>query len=500
MAYKLLSDETFSNEMAILNKNIARLSGHINGRDVTSFAQLSGYIRDGLAPTLFSVGDQFETEKVESLTASIGDSLGITSVNVDTPKFVSKLGILKSGVFKLTFDGATWSNSDSDLVSLDEYGITITGTPVKDDKIVITIGTSALSFDILDFDKCNTKAKNKNGIVLGLHEILAYNTIPFSAPQLLYYAQNGLPAGTYKLTLDHGGARSITDEDGTYMFTLTKDIPAGGGIRHTCIGGYADTHSQERILTGTFVSYGIQPGRVEIESNIKTELFDDSDCINLGTFTYGDRAYYEEDATVIIDEKIYLGKRNVCGRQAYGTNRWRDSVCRQWLNSDAPAVNSSDTKTISNWWKPASVFDMPPSCSKLAGFLYGMDADFVNALGEVEVKTALYKGDRPDTDLDGATYDITYDKIFLQSETNVFGDKENGIAEGVRFEYWKNYSKVKHWNNSPVFWRLRSPKPEYSGYTFCVYNTGDKVAYYSSKGFGIVPACYICAKQTITNG
>ena len=79
MPHKHLTDETFSKEMAILNKNIARLTGYVNGADITSFAQVSEYVREGIAPTLFSVGDQFETEKVKTITASVGNSSGITA-------------------------------------------------------------------------------------------------------------------------------------------------------------------------------------------------------------------------------------------------------------------------------------------------------------------------------------------------------------------------------------------------------------------------------------
>ena len=133
--YKLLTDETFKEEMGKLNNNIMRLTGYANGADLTTFKQVSEYVREGLARSMFSVGDQFETEKIKTLTASKGDSTGITAVQVDTNKFAQGLGIVKSGVFELTFNGASWLTVDFDAVALADYGITITGTPVKDDKI-----------------------------------------------------------------------------------------------------------------------------------------------------------------------------------------------------------------------------------------------------------------------------------------------------------------------------------------------------------------------------
>ena len=499
MPHKLLTDETFRTQMEILNKNLSRLTGYVNGADITTFAQVSEYVREGIASTLFSVGDQFETEKVKNITATVGNSSGITAATVDMPKFIEKLGIVKSGVFELTFNGAAWHTNDFDAVSLAEYGITTTGIPAENDKIAITITTSVLPFDILDFDKYNPKSTIKNCIVLGMHDIVTYGSIQFSASQLLYYAQDGLPAGKYKLTLDHGAFNGSTAEDGTYMFTLTKAIPAGGGFRHSKIGVYDASYSKDRVVSGTFATYGVQPERAEVESGIATALWDGSDCIDLGTFADNNRAYYEEDASIVVGGTTYKGKRNVCGRQAYGTNRWRDSVYRQWLNSDAPAV-ASGSSAVSNWWKPATVFDRVPSGAKLAGFLYGMDPDFVKALGEVEVKTALHQVDK----VDGATFDITLDKIFLQSRKDIFGSDEfSGVSEGEQLEYWKgaeNADRIKYWNNTPSYWWMRTPYSTFAGYVRRVDASGVLSYNCASDSYGVVPACCICSKQTITNG
>ena len=41
--------------------------------------------------------------------------------------------------------------------------------------------------------------------------------------------ESALPAGTYNFTLYKGGNSGRTEEDGTYQFTTTEPIPAGGG-------------------------------------------------------------------------------------------------------------------------------------------------------------------------------------------------------------------------------------------------------------------------------
>lgn len=492
--YKLLTDETFKEEMGKLNNNIMRLTGYANGADLTTFKQVSEYVREGLARSMFSVGDQFETEKIKTLTASKGDSTGITAVQVDTNKFAQGLGIVKSGVFELTFNGASWLTVDFDAVALADYGITITGTPVKDDKISITITTEVLAFDVLDFDKYSPKTPIKNSIVLGMHDIYDYGNFIFCQSQLLYYAKDGLPAGKYRLTLDHGGYNNVTSQDGTYMFTLTQPIPAGGGLRHSAMGVHNSSLTQALITGGTFTTYGVQPDRVEIEKGIATALWDNSDCVDLGVFTDKDRTYYVEDASIVIGGTTYTGKRNFCSRQAYGSNRWRDSAHRQWLNSDAPAVSSGDS-AVSYWWKPATVFDRVPTGAKKAGFLYGLDPDFVKSLGEVEVKTKLHGADK----INDVDHDITIDRVFLQSQTDVFGGES---SEGSQLEYWKgatNEDRIKYHNDTARYWWLRTPTSTFAGGVYIVCPSGElgyNIAFNSS---GVVPACCICGKQTITN-
>lgn len=492
--YKLVTNDTFKEEMDKLNKNIMRLTGFANGADLTTFKQVSEYVREGLARSMFSVGDQFETEKIKSLTASKGDSTGITAVQVDTGKFAQGLGIVKSGVFELTFNGASWLTKDFDAVALADYGITITGTPVEGDKISITIATEVLAFDVLDFDKYSPKTPIKNSIVLGLHDIYDYGNYIFCQSQLLYYAKDGLPAGKYRLTLDHGGYNGSTAQDGTYMFTLTQPIPAGGGLRHSAIGVHNATLTQALITGGTFTTYGVQPERTELEKGIATALWDNSDCVDLGVFTDKERTYYVEDASIVIGGTTYTGKRNFCGRQAYGSNRWRDSAHRQWLNSDAPAVPSGDS-AVSYWWKPATVFDRVPSGAKKAGFLYGLDPDFVKSLGEVEVKTKLHGADK----VNEVDHDITLDRVFFQSQTDVFGGTS---SEGSQLEYWKdatNADRIKYHNDTARYWWLRTPYSAYAGYVCNVHTSGVLSHNIALSNFGVVPACCICGKQTITN-
>lgn len=466
-----------------MNRLLAAIASNSGGIEIKAWSDVQALVRQNLHSKAFAVADQFQSERATSVSAGIGNSTGITAVSVDETALVEKLGSNLNGTFVLTYDGNVWLNSVGASVNLKNWGITVTGTPAKDDEIVINVTATTLTFDVLDFDK-HTPKNNAlaHTIDLCLHDVFAYGTMPFSAPQLMYYTDVELPAGNYKFTLDHARYGNGTEYDGTYMFTTTKPIPATGGFRHTNpIGGWKEKYAQTDVLGNYITTYGVSPLREVVESGLTVSVWDGTtECTDLGTFTSQRLEYHTDD-----------GKHNFTERQAYGSNRWRDSVYRQWLNSDAAAVPSSDSTTISNWWKPATVFDRVPGGAKLAGFLHGLDPTFVKAMGEVEIKTALHVCDR----VGDATYDITYDKVFLLSRKNVFGsDEYSGISEGELLEYFNgatNADRIKYQNGTARYWWLRTP---YSGIAYIVriVSTSGTLYFGDAYGaFGVVPACCI---------
>ena len=359
--------------------------------------------------------------------------------------------------------------------------------PIKSQISVNYNGTN-VAFDVLDYDKHDLVDKDTTKTMcVGAHDVINYGKIQFCAPQLMYWSKNGLPAGHYKFTLDHAAYASSTQYDGTYMFTLTQAIPADGGFRHTNIGNHKPSYTQGDVIGNYITTYGARPRRVEVEKSVAVNIWDGTTaCTDLGTFTARSRTYYVED------DAVNGGKRNVITRNYYGSNRWRDSVIRQWLNSDAEAVPSSDTATVSNWWKPATVFDRVPGGAKLAGFLHGLDSEFVAVLGTVEVKTALCAFDR----VDGATYDITHDKVWLQSVTEVFDMIINGIADGSQLAYWVDASdadRIKYEGSDARYWFLRSTYPNDVINGHGVSSLGAHTVYSAYDKFGVVPT--FCIKQ-----
>lgn len=176
-------------------------------------------------------------------------------------------------------------------------------------------------------------------------------------------------------------------------------------------------------------------------------------------------------------------------RASYGSNNWVESGIRQWLNSDGAA---------GTWWTAKTEYDVKPSyASSEAGFMAGLDEDFLSTVGEVTKITAR------NTVTDGGESDTTTEKFFLLSKTEVYGGLENSIAEGVAYPYYADNSslsaegtgadtnRIKYRDGSATYWWLRSP---YTSYSYRVRSVGAAggVSYDGANGSnGVAPACCI---------
>lgn len=293
----------------------------------------------------------------------------------------------------------------------------------------------------------------------------------------LLWANTGdsaLAAGTYNFTLYKGSNGGRTYEDGTYQFTTTKPIPAGGGWTHNKVGiWYANAadYKPENITNGTVTTYDaagtvLESGLAVTAGSGGTALGTTSnakaDCVNtIGTF-------------------------NSIMRRAYGSNNWAESAARQWLNSSA-AANS--------WWQRQTIFDLVPNYANKAGFLAGLDPDFVDALGAVDITTArntIYEmGDTL-----GGSY-TTRDKLFLPSMMEIGLGINGSVAEGSVLPLYDGATqtdRIKYDQAAQTtarYWWLRSPFPWDAGNVRIVYPSGALSSSGVTSGNGLAAACVI---------
>ena len=321
------------------------------------------------------------------------------------------------------------------------------------DQFTVTRGSETLTFDVIGFDHdVPADAQFKHSMTLQLHDTLGGTQ--YDAPEAIYYAEEELPAGTYNFTIagyDKWAA-------GTYQFTTTKAIPAGGQVVLNGYYAYNGAFTNAKIRT-----YAKQTDTTPLETDL---------VITAGS---GGTA---------------LQNVNHVHRISYGSNNWSESAMRQFLNSD---------KAAGSVWAPQTKYDRPPSwLTSLAGFMNGLDSEFLKVVGAVTKRTCKNNIN------EGGGYTDTVDKFFLLSRSEVFMTTEvASVDEGAAYDYYKNYSdsasantgndknRIKYRNNAAQWWWLRTPHTGYANHVRIVH-TGGQLYYNDACSSGAVaPACNI---------
>ena len=159
------------------------------------------------------------------------------------------------------------------------------------------------------------------------------------------------------------------------------------------------------------------------------------------------------------------GNLNSMQETGYGCNRWKNSAARQWLNSTQPK---------GRWWAKQDDWDIAPDqLATKDGFLCGKTVKVTTLANTVN---------------DGGVTDITYDRVFLasMSQMNVNMSKE----EGAVHEYWQRRTKsktpIEPWktypemirysaanHSSPQYVFYRSANRSHASYVMLVHSSGN---------------------------
>lgn len=277
-------------------------------------------------------------------------------------------------------------------------------------------GNDVLEWDVIGIDH-DTPADPQftHSLTLQLHDCFP-TVMQFNAPEAFYYAETAMPAGTYCFTIDSTYDATYNDLT-SYQFTLTQAVPAGGQL---CFGWTYNTQASAAKVT----SYASTTSTTTIE---QVAVSEGADGTNLGTLTAaGD----------------FANNLNSIHRVRYGSNNYKESAIRQWLGSNAAAGSV---------WTPQTNFDRPPSwAANTAGFMNGMDADFLAVLGKTHIVTVR------NTTCDGGGYDETDDYFFLLSRSEVYGGTEvSGVNEGEPYPCYANYSDLSAPSTGPDSNRIK---------------------------------------------
>ena len=169
-------------------------------------------------------------------------------------------------------------------------------------------------------------------------------------------------------------------------------------------------------------------------------------------------------------------------RAQFGCNRWDWSAIRQWLNSAAAP---------GKWWTAQHEYDAAPAyAATLAGFMADLPADFLSAVTPARLTTAL-------SNADGGGSVETVDRFWLPSRTEIFGDANNGVAEGVLMTKYidaTDADRIKYNSAGTASgWEFRSPNRSnsYNIVNVAANGTWQDLTWSSAWSGGIVPACII---------
>jgi len=412
-------------------------------------------VRKGEGELAFPVGTQFLVEKENSMTASLGTHTGVTAVSVNEETFLAHEGMVGTGLHEFVFDGAAWIYH-GEAVRLTDFGITVTGTPAAGDEVLITEAFDRILFDVVDHRTVTDPADNtqKPAMFLLMHNVIYSKQ--FDAIEALFYAEEGLAAGTYHFTIQNYDATYGGNK--TYQFTLTQPVPAGGQI-------VLDWPYNVQLLGRSVKTYASATSTTQIEAAVLSEGTDGTD---LGT----------TDGTSTNLNHIH--------RARYGSNNYKESALRQWINSAAVA---------NAWWAPSNIFDRPPAYANLAGFQHGMDSDFLAVVKAITIPCHTNNTyELPEWTKDTA-YNLV-DRFWLASRDELgFGTER--VADGTVFAAYNgagNTDRIKYdLSNASTarYWWLRSPYPSHANYERIVDTDGslsNDRAYY---GVGAVAACVI---------
>lgn len=300
------------------------------------------------------------------------------------------------------------------------------------DQYTCSQGSGELTWDVISKNIDTPASPNlSHTLTLRVHSLLPDNLV-FDAPEAFYACQTSvLNAGTYYYKASNTN----------YKFTLTQSVPVGGQL--VCTDNK------------TLYSYASGSSTTPIET---VSVTTGSSGTNLGT--------------VISD--IRSGNLNTEYRRKSGSNDWKESAIRQWLNSNKPA---------GQWWEPQTPWDRPPAYAKtLNGFMYDLDPEFLEVIGKTQVTTKYF--DTSTGALNG-TY-TTEDYFFLMSASQV----NYGSGEGTKYTpYSGNASRVMYKDGSAFYYWLRSPYSSRSSNVSYVDSDGNITNYIAYGSIGMAPAC-----------
>ena len=353
-----------------LQTQINELGGH---KVIEDWDMLGDLIESGDSTDYINAGDTIDVNWVNTVLGTI--TSGATVTCSDKQAFTTSLGKAEAGSYLFVFNGTNWTYNE-EVIDLNDWGLTITGTPVTGDVMTIAVTVTTRNYTFVGYDDIETVENATHNWIL--EQTYAPDTKAYDSLEALFNlkANETLAAGNYKITSNYqAGATPYT-----LYFTLAEAVsaPADKPVQFAATSINWTSPCYPTTLRG--FTYGTNTAVTATMSLSTTEISGATDLTN-------DARINRHDSLIQCD---------------LGNNCWPRSNIRSWLN-DA---------TEGSGYLPTYDFDRPSAYNLASGFLYCIDPRVLALILTSQVKwTAGYDNT---IYTQGTTY-VSNDKVFLLS-------------------------------------------------------------------------------------
>ena len=288
-----------------------------------------------------------------------------------------------------------------------------------------------------------------------LNDILEKVKLQNAYLSLMTATQNATPWEAYQAISDAGRLPEVLSVGDVLTETWT-DISASPEAVHTAsfkvmhFGDAEDEngrvyHNKAFLCWTNSTPYLLpmnEKSRLEVDLTEEDTAQENTYYVGVSDTTYTLLTVTAGDPLPTTYDKVYKLSIPCAEAVQYGYNRWKTSVFRQWLNSDAP---------VGEWFEADFTGHIaPPQLASRPGFLSGFSEHFVSFLRPYKVRTLLTS----DPMNEGATYEDTYDRVFLPSVENVMGVPTTPGVEGEAWDAMKALSGLSTATNDAAASRI----------------------------------------------
>ena len=343
-----------------------------------SYEELGDMIANGISGDYISPGDELIVNKVSSLSI-VSTNNALTFSVVDEQVFTELVGECENADYFLFYNGNSWTYNGDEVTSSD-LGFTISGTPIENDVITVTMTVEEVSHTFVAYTPTGTNATAPMDNNVEKYWVIEQTYIPtsqaFDDPESAICVTVGhtLSAGKYYV---YNNANATSDwwcnyKRLYYLFEIPNDIVATEvtgdiQIRFSARGSYESNGDARGVYQLTCVPY-----RCSDDAKYNSDTITFVGQVAAPSSEYMDIRTVEGFTTnQAMDSEgvIYNNLGHVC----YGNNEWNVSNIKQRMNSDAKSM--TPVRLHKN--------DIVTALKGVKGFMWGFDPRFKKLINRV---------------------------------------------------------------------------------------------------------------------